>query len=106
MKRILLETLCAMAILVFLASLHGRVSSLKENTEEVSELRDLVTTAARSCGKLRTVGWDVVLAPDGPILLEANQKWDADLTQMHWPMRNTPLGREAVAYLRAGRVPG
>jgi hypothetical protein len=70
-----------------------------------ADLRGLVSTAAQSCGKLRTIGWDVVFAPDGPILLEANQYWDADLTQMHWPMRDTPLGREAVAYLRAGRVP-
>lgn len=71
-----------------------------------ADLRGLVTTAAQSCGKLRTIGWDVVLAPDGPILLEANEMWDADLTQMHWPMRDTPLGRQAVAYLRTGKVLG
>lgn len=61
------------------------------------DLRKLVRTAARSCGKLRTIGWDVVLAPEGPILLEANQNWDPYLMQMHWPMRDTPFGREAVA---------
>jgi hypothetical protein len=71
-----------------------------------ADLRGLVTTAALSCRKLRTIGWDVVLAPDGPVLLEANHQWDTDLMQMHWPMRDTPLGREAVACLRAGWEPG
>jgi hypothetical protein len=32
-----------------------------------AELRDMVRAAALACGGLRTIGWDVVLAPDGPV---------------------------------------
>ncbi len=58
MKRILLETLCAMAVLVFLASLHGRVSSLKESSREVAELRELVRTTKTNMNTLEQVHSD------------------------------------------------
>ena len=69
-----------------------------------AELCELVTTAAGTCLELRTIGWDVVLEPNGPVLLEANSRWDADLMQLHWPMRDTPLGREAIAHAQARRA--
>jgi S1-C subfamily serine protease len=55
MKRILLETLCAMAVLVFLASLHSRVSSIKENKKEVAELRDLARATAESIKSIESI---------------------------------------------------
>ena len=58
MKRILLETLCAMAVLVFLASLHSRVSSIKENKQEVSELRDLARATADSLNAIEKMHSD------------------------------------------------
>lgn len=69
-----------------------------------ADLRDLVSAAAKNCKNVRSIGWDVALCSDGPILVEANQYWGVDLTQLHWPMRDTPLGRHAVAHLKAGRV--
>jgi hypothetical protein len=69
-----------------------------------ADLRDLVSAAAKNCKNVRSIGWDVALCPDGPVLVEANQYWGVDLTQLHWPMRDTQLGRHAVAYLKAGRV--
>jgi hypothetical protein len=36
----------------------------------------LVFRAARLFLPLRTIGWDVAIAPDGPILMEGNAYWD------------------------------
>ena len=36
------------------------------------ELRELVLRAARAFGALRTIGWDVAMTPEGPVLVEGN----------------------------------
>ena len=38
--------------------------------------RELVLRAARLFLPLRTIGWDVAIASDGPILMEGNAFWD------------------------------
>jgi len=39
--------------------------------------------AARSMHGLRSIGWDVVVTPDGPVLLEGNSLWDLAMVQTH-----------------------
>jgi len=34
---------------------------------------------------LRSIGWDVVVTPDGPVLLEANDGWGMRMVQLHGP---------------------
>lgn len=41
-----------------------------------------------------TIGWDVVIAPDGALLLEGNLGWDAELVQV---LGHTALGDTAAA---------
>jgi hypothetical protein len=41
-----------------------------------AEARDLLSTVAAKFSPLRTVGWDVALTPDGPIVVEGNIFWD------------------------------
>ncbi len=43
----------------------------------------LCRRSARLIPGLRSLGWDVVIAPDGPVLLEANADWDLQLIQVH-----------------------
>jgi hypothetical protein len=40
------------------------------------EACDLACRAARAFLPLRTIGWDVALTPDGPVLVEGNAWWD------------------------------
>ena len=40
------------------------------------ELRNLVEDAAAKFLPIRTIGWDVALTPNGPIIVEANMFWD------------------------------
>jgi hypothetical protein len=39
---------------------------------------ELVSRGARAFLPLRTLGWDVALAPDGPVIIEANTLWGAE----------------------------
>jgi hypothetical protein len=41
----------------------------------------LCTTAAEATPGLRSIGWDVVLAPDGPVLIEGNRDWGILMSQ-------------------------
>jgi hypothetical protein len=42
-----------------------------------AEVRDLVTRGARAFAKLPALGWDVAIAEDGPMLIEANWQFGA-----------------------------
>ena len=48
-----------------------------------SEVIDLCTRAAIGSPGLRTVGWDVALTPEGPVLIEGNPDWDLPMVQVH-----------------------
>jgi hypothetical protein len=44
---------------------------------------DLCSRAARVTPNLRSVGWDVALTPDGPVIVEGNPDWDLPMVQVH-----------------------
>lgn len=48
-----------------------------------AEVVDLCKRAARLLPGLRSIGWDVLLTPNGPALLEANHDWDVVGEQMY-----------------------
>lgn len=43
------------------------------------ELRELVIGAHSMFPELRSVGWDVAIAVDGPVIVEGNLDWDAEI---------------------------
>ena len=47
------------------------------------EVLDLCSRAARIIPNLRSVGWDVALTPDGPVIVEGNPDWDLPMVQVH-----------------------
>jgi hypothetical protein len=47
------------------------------------EVLDLCHRASGCLPGLRTIGWDVVITPTGPVILEANQEWDLIMVQVH-----------------------
>jgi len=57
------------------------------------EVRDLVCRAGEACKPLVTLGWDVALTSDGPVLIEANYNWDVLVSQLAaGGLRDTPFG--------------
>jgi Sugar-transfer associated ATP-grasp len=44
-----------------------------------SDAMALVATAQRVFPELATLGWDIALTEDGPIIIEANARWDPPL---------------------------
>lgn len=43
---------------------------------------DLVLEAHKLFPSLRTIGWDIVVTPDGPLLLEGNENWGIETPQI------------------------
>jgi len=50
-----------------------------QQVPEFVNLLQLVSGAHRLFLGLRTVGWDVAIAPEGPIMVEGNLTWDAEI---------------------------
>lgn len=48
-----------------------------------SQTLEVCTRAARLFPGLRSLGWDIVITPEGPVLLEANADCDLQLIQVH-----------------------
>lgn len=48
-----------------------------------SEVIELCTKAARFSPHVRSIGWDVALTPQGPVLIEGNPDWDLAMVQVH-----------------------
>lgn len=66
------------------------------------EVIDLTSRAAQLLPQLRTLGWDVAITPTGPVLLEANAKWNVNLMQDGWGgLGTTRIGRLAVGMSRS-----
>jgi hypothetical protein len=66
-----------------------------------SEARSLVLRLMRHFNFLQYVGWDIVITPDGPRVIEGNHYSDVNLLQVHRPL----LADERVArFYRAHRV--
>lgn len=43
---------------------------------------ETVTSAAKVVPAVRSIGWDVAITPNGPILIEGNSKWNKDTWQI------------------------
>ena len=87
-----------------------------------AEARELALQAHAAFPWVPTVGWDVVIAPEGPCLLEANPSWCYELAQIvpgtplgetpypavfleHLAAQATPASSRASRSLEAGSVP-
>ncbi len=58
------------------------------------EVKSLVRSAAQNMLPLRSIGWDVSITPEGPVLVEANHDYDLYASQyLGGGYRNLPLGR-------------
>jgi hypothetical protein len=44
---------------------------------------DVCKRAAELTPFVRSIGWDVILTPTGPVLLEGNPSWDLNMVQVH-----------------------
>lgn len=70
-----------------------------------SEVKALVHSAAPLLYPLRSIGWDVAITPNGPLLIEANH--DQELCRFQLAaggLANTPMGREIFKRLRPADV--
>lgn len=59
--------------------------------------RNLLQRAQRSLPALRTVGWDITLTADGPVLVEGNGTYDVDLLQV---AHDRGIGRTLEPFIR------
>ena len=64
-----------------------------------SAVREVVCTAATAFLPIRTVGWDVAIAPNGPVLVEANERYqyaasDRTATPMRAALKNSLQPRD------------
>ena len=65
-----------------------------------SEVKQLVRAAALVLRPLRFLGWDVAIAPGGPILVEANHDFSIFMSQeASGGLRKTPVGKEILRSL-------
>jgi hypothetical protein len=59
----------------------------------------VVARAAEAMRPVGSLGWDVAITPEGPVLLETNFNWGVNAMQTAWGgMGRTPLGRLARRY--------
>lgn len=58
-----------------------------------NETRDLILRAAREMSFLEYIGWDIVIGPDGPLVLEANINTGVNVFQSHKPLLTDPRVR-------------
>jgi hypothetical protein len=58
-----------------------------------AETKRLSLAAHAEFNTMATVGWDIAICDDGPVLVEGNDVWCVDLVQMsHWrPLGETPI---------------
>lgn len=71
------------------------------------EIRCMTCKAARLFPKLRTLGWDIGVTPDGPVILEANPAWIVSppgpmkrpVSQQEWRALLQPLPRKRVKWV-------
>jgi hypothetical protein len=56
-----------------------------------------VSHAAQVTRNLRSIGWDVALTPDGPVINEGNPDWDLPMVQVHTEGLLQPDVRQQLA---------
>ncbi len=66
------------------------------------ETVELVVRAQASLPGLRSIGWDIAITEDGPVVVEANGGYDLNLLQVS---HRRGLGRELTAAIQEGQVP-
>lgn len=62
-----------------------------------AETRELVLHAANVLSFMEYVGWDIVIGPDGPLVLEANINTGVNVLQSHQPLFTDPRVRAFYA---------
>ncbi|NLS10058.1 hypothetical protein HGQ17_08610 [Nesterenkonia sp. MY13] len=65
------------------------------------ETRELILDAARRLSFFEYIGWDVIISPKGPVILEANINSGMNVLQAHGPLLADP---RAAAYYKLRRV--
>lgn len=68
-----------------------------------TEIRELVLHSARVLSFLEYIGWDIVVTPDGPVVLEANVNTGMNVLQVHGPLLSDPRAR--AYYTERGVMP-
>jgi hypothetical protein len=68
-----------------------------------TELVELISRGQRAFAGLRTIGWDVGITDEGPVLVEGNGAYDTDLLQVTHDRGFKPVLRAAMC---APPVPG
>ncbi|NEE04091.1 sugar-transfer associated ATP-grasp domain-containing protein [Phytoactinopolyspora halotolerans] len=61
------------------------------------QIRDLVLHSARVLSFMEYIGWDIVVTPDGPVVLEANINTGMNVLQAHQPLFTDPRARAYYA---------
>ncbi|AYY11923.1 hypothetical protein EF847_03565 [Actinobacteria bacterium YIM 96077] len=61
------------------------------------EVRDLVLHSARVLSFMEYIGWDIVITPEGPVVLEANINTGTNVLQAHQPLFTDPRARAYYA---------
>ncbi|WP_261623330.1 sugar-transfer associated ATP-grasp domain-containing protein [Nesterenkonia marinintestina] len=62
----------------------------------------MILDAANRLSFMEYVGWDIIIGPDGPVILEANINSGMNVLQVHRPLLTDPRAREY--FLRRGVV--
>lgn len=61
---------------------HHPDTGMALDAQQIPEFKNLLQLVSRAHGLfpgLRTVGWDIAIAPDGPTIVEGNLTWDAEI---------------------------
>lgn len=61
------------------------------------EVLDLVRRGGQAMAPLRSLGWDIAVTPEGPIVIETNAAWAPEVFQLCQPLGATGLGEQIMA---------
>jgi hypothetical protein len=64
------------------------------------EVLAIVRRGAEALQPLRSLGWDIAVTAEGPVVIEANAFWGAEHFQLGRGLRHTPIGQMVLERLR------
>ncbi len=67
------------------------------------EAKELVLAAALESDKIRVVGWDVAISPDGPVVIEGNRRPGFDIVQVLDDRGRMDIARQAIASVKGDK---